>query len=232
MNRFSRRDFFGVSSLSLASIGTGSLVLSTDAQPTESSGDLTEYAEVFKNFSVLEAPANWDPTQSNSEGPYYRRGAPYRAKITPPGEPGKVLLIRGRVWGSDSHRPLPHTVLEVWQANADGRYDNSAPDKPVAKNVFLNRARFITDETGYYEFETIHPGPYQAGVSRWRASHINYTVRHPSYRMWTTRIYFRGDPHQDQDEFVKPSLIIDLQEHKVGQAIFRSGRFDIILAPA
>src|SRR5204863_369909 len=68
-------------------------------------------------------------TEPNILGPYYRQGAPYRGKSTPPLEPGEVIVIRGQVWGHDSKRPLAHAVLDIWQANAKGRYDNDDPHK-------------------------------------------------------------------------------------------------------
>ena len=69
----------------------------------------------------LPAPAQFAATEDNILGPFYRRGAPFRAKITPPLEPGTVLLVRGRVWGADTRKPLVNAVLDVWQANAKGR---------------------------------------------------------------------------------------------------------------
>ena len=69
-----------------------------------------------------------------------------------------------------------------------------------------------TDENGYYEFETIHPGAYQIGPNSWRPPHIHYLVQHNDYRPLVTQLYFRGDPHQRGDSFIRPSLIIDLRE--------------------
>src|SRR5262249_53530196 len=103
------------------------------------------------------------PTEDNILGPFYRAGAPFRAKITPPLEAGIVLVVSGRVWAFDTKKPLPMAVIDIWQANALGRYDNDDPKNPPSKDVFKNRARLITDETGYYEFETVHPAPYKIG---------------------------------------------------------------------
>jgi protocatechuate 3,4-dioxygenase beta subunit len=152
--------------------------------------------------------------------------------VTPPLEPGRVLLIGGRVWGYDTQRPLPGATLDVWQANASGRYDNDDPAKPPQPGVFQNRVRLVADETGAYEYETIHPGPYRIGPDTWRPSHIHYMVQQPGYRTLVTQLYFEGDPHNATDEFIKPSLIIKLDVRETPHGQYRVGTFDIVLAKA
>jgi catechol 1,2-dioxygenase len=171
-------------------------------------------------------------TEDNILGPFYRSGAPFRAKVTPPLEPGTVLVISGRVWGIDSRKPLPLTVLDIWQANAQGRYDNDDPSRPPDKDVFKYRTRLVTDETGYYEFETIHPAAYKIGPDAWRPSHIHYLVRAVGYKTLVTQLYFSGDKYNKTDEFIKKSLIIDVREQKASGGSYETGTFDIVLEPA
>jgi catechol 1,2-dioxygenase len=232
MPKFSRRDFVVQGSMGLATLGVAGLVLRADARPTPASGTLGAYAKYLKAASKAAAkkPAKWQPTEDNILGPFYRPGAPYRAKITPPLEPGIVLVISGRVWGHDTRKPLAHATLDIWQANAKGRYDNDDPRNPPAKDVFINRARLITDENGYYEYETIHPGPYKIGPDTWRPSHIHYLVRQPGYKTLVTQLYFKGDLHNKTDEFIKESLIIEVSEKKTARGTFQAGTFDIVLA--
>ena len=135
-------------------------------------------------------------TEDNILGPFYRSGAPFRGKVTPPLEPGTVLVISGRVWGLDTRKPLPLTALDIWQANAKGRYDNDDPAHPPDKDVFKYRTRLITDETGYYEFETIHPAPYKIGPEAWRPSHIHYLVRAAGYKTLGHAALLQGRPAQ------------------------------------
>ncbi len=238
MSEFSRREFLRTGSWGLAAVGTGGLLLRADARPTVPSGDLGAYANYLQTKPeeakppVLAEPAKWEPTEDNILGPFYREGAPYRAKITPPLEPGTVLLIRGRVWGHDTRKPLVGALLDIWQANAKGRYDNDDPRNPPAKNVFKNRARLLTDENGYYEYETVHPAPYQIGANEWRPSHIHYLVRHNGYKPLITQLYYKGDPHNKTDRFIKESLIIELTKEKVDKAEYELGTFDIVLAAA
>src|ERR1043166_8426606 len=142
----SRRDFLHMG----LGVTAGGLLLPAAASLTEASGDLGSYA-TFLDQEKKAQPKTPDPqppqgaafrlTEDNILGPYHRPNAPFRGKITAPLEPGTILLISGRVWGFDTRRPLANTVIDIWQANADGRYDNDDPDRPPAANVFLNRAR-------------------------------------------------------------------------------------------
>ena len=236
MKDVSRRAFIRHSS-GLAVAGTAGLILAADAPLTEASGTLGAYGAYLREQALRQAPAAPRPalavTEDNIEGPFYRAGAPYRAKITPPLEPGTVLVISGRVYGHDTRRPLANAVLDIWQANAAGRYDNDDPRRPPARNVFLNRARLVTDENGYYEYETVHPGRYRIGEETWRPSHIHYLVQHPGYSRLITQLYFRGDPHNAGDAWIRQSLIIDLRDQRTaGGQTYRTGTFDVVLAAA
>jgi protocatechuate 3,4-dioxygenase beta subunit len=235
MSNFARRDFLRAAPAGLAALAAGSRLLAADAAPTPGSGTLGAYGRYLteRQPAIVPRPAGeWQPTEDNILGPFYRPAAPFRAKVTPPLEPGTPLVVRGNVWGLDTRKPLVHATIDVWQANANGRYDNDDPNKPPAAGVFLNRARLITDESGYYEFETIHPGPYQTGPNVWRPSHIHYMVQQPSYKSLVTQLYFKGDRYNANDEFIKPSLIIDVQEVKLPQGVYQAGVFDIVLAKA
>jgi protocatechuate 3,4-dioxygenase beta subunit len=225
------------SALGLAVVGgAGEFLLQPQARATPSSGTLGSYAAFLDaEARGLVAPEKlaepkWQATEDNILGPYYRAGSPFRGKVTPPLEPGKVMHIKGRVWGLDTKRPLAGVVLDIWQANDKGRYDNDDPKNPPKEGVFVNRTRLLTDEHGYYEFETVHPGRYQIGDKEWRPAHIHYLVRHPKYKQLVTQLYFEGDPYNKTDSFIKPSLIIGLKPVKTPGGVYHSGTFDIVLA--
>jgi len=246
MSDLSRRRFLEAGFAATAS----GLILPTFATPTEASGDLGRYGEFIAQQSAQPTPAelaatrlreiaipaaqapaaNARATEDNILGPYHRPNAPFRGKITPPLEPGTVLVICGRVWGLDTRRALANTLLDIWQANAQGRYDNDDPQRPPAANLFVNRARLMTDENGYYEYETVHPGAYRIGANAWRPPHIHYWVRKQNYRDLITQLYFRNDPHQREDQFIRQSLIIDLREIRTQHGTYKVGAFDIVLA--
>ena len=166
-------------------------------------------------------------------GTYYLPDAPLRAKLTLPHEPGTVLVIKGRVWGNDTRDPLPRAKLDVWHADATGHYDNENEGQQ-SESQFLNRARVYTDQGGYYEFETIHPGPYERPASEgiiWRAPHIHFRVRCPGYENLVTQIFFTGDSYHDVDPFLKASLVIKLETKQRNGKDYEEGIFDIVMRP-
>lgn len=233
MDRLDRRDWLHTSGCGLAA-GIGSLILGSHAQATEPSGSVGEFAAVaLREDIIVPKPVEptWKATEPNILGPYHRPGAPYRAKITPPLEPGDTLVVRGRVWGFDTRRPLAGAALDVWQANASGRYDNDDPMAPPAAGLFYCRARVIADETGYYEYQTVRPGRYKIGQNQWRPAHIHYMVRHPGYKQLVTQMYFEGDPENARDQFIRPSLIMKMEKVPVRESSYDRTQFDIVLAP-
>lgn len=231
----SRRRLLQSAGLGLAAIGTAHLTLRCRAEPTYSSGAAGDVPEVIRNSTLAIPPApatlpsSAKPTGDNILGPYHRPGAPFRAKVTPPREPGDVLVVRGRVWGYDRKKPLPFATLDIWQADHAGRYDNDDDDHPPANGVFRLRARLVTDETGYYEYETIRPGRYRIGSNLWRPSHVHYLVRAKGYEELVTQMYFTGDPMNESDQFIKKSLIITPTTVGKGERAFEAATFDIVL---
>lgn len=221
--------------LGLAAAGIG-LSLRADAEPTPPSGDAGAYGDYLeaKGESIEVPPkqpaAELAITEDNIKGPFFREGAPFRGKVTPPLEPGVVMLITGRVWAHDTGKPLTNVVIDIWQANEKGRYDNDDRRNPPAADSFTNRARIMTDEQGRYEYETIHPGAYRIGPENWRPPHVHYMVRAEGYRTLVTQLYFKGDPHQKTDQFIKSSLIIPLDRQERDGVTWESGTFDIVLA--
>jgi catechol 1,2-dioxygenase len=185
------------------------LILRPDAQPTMSyynDEHYLHYVEALYTKSQISRP----PMEPDALGPYFRKGAPYRAKVTPPNEPGTSLIISGRIWGIDSRRPLDGTIIDIWQANMGVRYDNEDPAHPPAPSSFKNRVRLVSDEHGKYEYETIHPGPYRVDPTTWRSPHIHYHVTHNSHKQLITQLFFQGDHYEDSDPFFKRSLAIPL----------------------
>jgi catechol 1,2-dioxygenase len=214
----------------LALANSAELLLRPDALPTISYDDDDDYHRYLDSLYLLSASPK-PPTEPDVLGPYFRKGAPFRAKVTPPNEPGTSLLVSGRVWGIDSRRPLREARIDIWQANAQGHYDNEDPQHPPPPNSFRNRVRLVTDEHGGYEFETIHPGAYKMDPSTWRSPHIHYRVHCEGYMRLITQLFFRGDPYEDSDPFFKPSLAIQLTEEQLNGQPLETGIFDIVLRP-
>ena len=114
------------------------------------------------------------------------------------GEPiGQRIFVSGRVL-DDAGRPVPRTVVELWQANASGRYAHAVDrwNAPLDPN-FTGAGRTITDDDGRYRFITIKPGAYPWGnhPNAWRPEHIHFSLFGPAFATrLVTQMYFPGDP--------------------------------------
>jgi protocatechuate 3,4-dioxygenase beta subunit len=114
------------------------------------------------------------------------------------GEPiGERIIVEGRVLDEDG-RPVPDTLIEIWQANAAGRYIDRGEihDAPLDPN-FLGAGRAVTDGKGHYRFVTLKPGSYPWGNhgNAWRPAHIHFSLFGPSFvTRLVTQMYFEGDP--------------------------------------
>jgi len=110
---------------------------------------------------------------------------------------GQRIIVSGRVL-DERGRPVPNTVVEVWQANAAGRYIHVKDqwDAPLDPN-FTGAGRVITDAEGRYRFITIRPGAYPWGNHKnaWRPAHIHFSLLGPAFATrLITQLYFPDDP--------------------------------------
>src|SRR4051794_16050454 len=105
MTNLDRRRFESMGSLGVG-LAASAFTLATGAQPTEESGALGEQSPVLLQIKPAEMPKTFQPTEDNILGPYHRKSAPFRAKVTPPLEPGETLVVRGGVWAHDTRKPL------------------------------------------------------------------------------------------------------------------------------
>lgn len=215
-----RREFLKRTSRGLAAIGASTLVLRSDAFPTPRSHDADVAEEMFDDEVQLK------PTVSRELGPFYRTGAPYRAKLTPPFEPGTVLVVSGRVWSFATKKPLANTTLDLWQV------DNQTKDYSNGNGDFKNRGRLVTDESGSYEFETVHPVPYQPGPNFWRSPHIHFIANAARHKRLVSEIFFKGDEKQDVDRLFHASLAILVTTKSVNGQKYEHVVFDIVLEAA
>jgi protocatechuate 3,4-dioxygenase beta subunit len=120
-----------------------------------------------------------------------------------PGEPlGERIVVHGRVLDGDG-RPVPDTLVEVWQANASGRYRHDMDRHPAPLDPnFSGAGRCLTDADGRYRFVTIKPGayPWKNHHNAWRPAHIHFSVFGRAFtQRLVTQMYFPGDPLFGQD---------------------------------
>lgn len=114
------------------------------------------------------------------------------------GEPqGERIIVTGRVL-DDAGRPLANTLVEIWQANAAGRYIHVVDQHPAPIDPnFFGGGRCLTDDQGRYRFVTIKPGAYPWGnhANAWRPNHIHFSLfGHQFGQRLVTQMYFPGDP--------------------------------------
>ncbi len=114
------------------------------------------------------------------------------------GDPvGERLIVTGRVLDGDG-RPVRNQLVEVWQANAAGRYIHKRDQHPAPIDPnFTGVGRCITDNDGWYKFTTIKPGPYpwKNHHNAWRPAHIHFSVFGTAFtQRLVTQMYFPGDP--------------------------------------
>ena len=119
------------------------------------------------------------------------------------GEPlGERIIVVGRVL-DESDRPVPNALVEVWQANAAGRYVQASDQHPAPLDPnFTGAGRCLTDGDGRYRFVTIKPGsyPWQNHHNAWRPAHIHFSVFGRAFvDRLVTQMYFPDDPLFDYD---------------------------------
>jgi protocatechuate 3,4-dioxygenase beta subunit len=114
------------------------------------------------------------------------------------GEPlGERIIVTGRVMDT-SGKPIAHTLVEIWQANASGRYIHKVDQHNATLDPnFSGAGRTMTDANGVYRFLTIKPGAYPWGnhPNAWRPQHIHFSLFGAAYASrLVTQMYFPGDP--------------------------------------
>ena len=119
------------------------------------------------------------------------------------GEPlGERIIVQGRVLDEDN-RPVPNTLVEIWQANAAGRYTHRVDSHPAPLDPnFSGAGRTLTDDQGRYRFTTIKPGayPWLNHENAWRPAHIHFSLFGTSFlSRLITQMYFPGDPLMPYD---------------------------------
>ena len=153
---------------------------------------------------------------------------------------GERIVVHGHVQ-DEFGRGVPNALVEVWQANAGGRYRHKKDSyiAPIDPN-FGGCGRVLTDRDGHYVYRTIKPGPYpwRNSINDWRPAHIHYSISGTAWvQRLITQMYFEGDPLIAQCPIVKtiPSeaairqLIAPLDKNVAVPLDSLAYRFDIVL---
>jgi protocatechuate 3,4-dioxygenase beta subunit len=149
-------------------------------------------------------------TLRQTEGPYFKPSSPERAELVEVGMAGQPIELVGFVL-SRACKPLPGALLDFWQADDKGQYDNSG---------FRLRGHQFADAEGRYRLRSIVPGAYVG-----RTRHIHVKVQPRGGRLLTTQLYFPGEPKNRSDGLFRP----ELQLRTTRNAGLLAGRFDFVL---
>ncbi|HVN08353.1 MAG TPA: protocatechuate 3,4-dioxygenase subunit beta [Patescibacteria group bacterium] len=158
------------------------------------------------------------------------------------GDPlGERIIVSGRVL-DENGRPVPRTLVEIWQANSAGRYlhRNDQHNAPLDPN-FTGAGHTLTDDEGRYRFVTIRPGEYPWGnhYNAWRPAHIHFSLFGPAFATrLVTQMYFPGDPLLPYDPIFNCTAdekarnrLISLFDWETTMPVHALGyKFDIILS--
>jgi protocatechuate 3,4-dioxygenase beta subunit len=157
------------------------------------------------------------------------------------GEPiGERIIVTGRVTDTRG-RPIVGQLVEIWQANAAGRYIHQRDQHPAPLDPnFIGAGRCITDAHGAYRFLTIKPGPYpwRNHLNAWRPAHVHFSLFGTQFtQRLVTQMYFPGDPlfaldpiYQSITDADARERLVAVYDHTLTQPEYATGyRFDIVL---
>ena len=165
-------------------------------------------------------------------GPYFHVMLDGLGRVTALASPearGERITIEGILRDGDG-KPMPDGMIELWQADADGRYAH--PEDPRGASAdphFWGYGRVDTDDAGVFRFETIKPGRVPGPDGKVQAPHILVSVYAPGILLrWVTRLYFDGDPANDTDPVLQ--LVPAHRRHTlIAKPDGSVHRFDIVL---
>lgn len=154
------------------------------------------------------------PTFRDGGGPYYLPDAPFRDSIAPDTSNGTPLEVTGTVWKGDCTTPLPGAIIDIWQANESGNYEDE-----------WYRGKIVADQFGSYTFHTVVPQGYGEGTG-YRPPHIHFKIFDGETELVTSQMFFpesRGEPGFDD------AYIITVTEQAVDGTRVLYGQHDIVL---
>ncbi|MEU4199132.1 carbohydrate-binding protein [Streptomyces sp. NPDC039022] len=177
----------------------GGVALARDTKPSEGPLTPTPYCDDGD-----------DPTPPQTEGPYFKPNSPLRDSLIQPGTQGTRLTVSGFVFGLTC-QPLANVLLDWWQADVNGAYDNVG---------FRFRGHQFTDQRGAFKLTTIVPGLYPG-----RTRHLHVKLQAPNQPILTTQLYFPGEPRNNTDPIFNPALLMNVRQN--GSA--KEASFDFVL---
>ena len=182
-HQFGRREFLGASAALVLSMAAEARAQSGGPRPTPACGE-------------------HGVTHPQTPGPYFKPQSPQRVSLLEPGMPGTRIVVEGTVLGRDC-KPVPRALLDFWQADARGEYDNAG---------FRLRGHQFTDDAGRYRLESVVPGIYPG-----RTRHFHVNVQAPGQPVLTTQLYFPGESLNQRDGIFDRDLVMKVRDADGGK---------------
>jgi protocatechuate 3,4-dioxygenase beta subunit len=151
-----------------------------------------------------------EPTLAQTEGPFFKPSSPERSELLEAGMAGQPIELAGFVLSRDC-KPIAGALLDFWQADDQGKYDNSG---------FRLRGHQFTDADGRFRLRTVVPGAYVG-----RTRHIHVKVQPRGGRVLTTQLYFPGEARNRSDGLFRKELLMRTAKNEGWLA----GRFDFVV---
>jgi protocatechuate 3,4-dioxygenase beta subunit len=151
------------------------------------------------------------PTLAETEGPFFKPRSPERADLIEPGIKGRTIILSGQVLDR-ACRPLAHALVDLWQADDNGEYDNAG---------FRLRGHLFTDAEGRWRFRTIVPALYPG-----RTRHFHVKVQPAGAPLLTTQLYFPDEPMNRRYGLFRRELTLRME--RAGEDL--AGQFDFVTA--
>lgn len=154
------------------------------------------------------------PTFVDGGGPYYEANAEFRSLLAPDTTRGEKLIVQGLVYNDDCSTPLANVIVDVWQANESGEYEDE-----------WYRGRIITDADGYYQFETVIPEGYGEGTG-YRPPHIHFKIWEGTTLLVTSQMFF---PEVQGTPGFEDAYIMLVEAEDKGDKVVHYGYHNIVV---
>ncbi len=170
----------------------------TTSNETASTASSNTAISMDPNLACSGGKTSATVTPELTEGPYYKAGSPELANLYQAGMAGTKLVVTGYVYNTNC-QPVANALLDFWQADANGTYDNSG---------YTLRGHQYTDANGRFELTTVVPGLYPG-----RTEHIHFKVQAPNGKLLTSQLFFPGVTQNDSDGIFNASLLLSIQKN-------------------
>ncbi len=206
-NLLDRRQFIEAgAALGLAALGCGKAETAAPLDGANGGAEANGGAPSMANGGASPDGPACPSTSEDIVGPYFKPESPERSVLFVADDPGVRLRLSGRVLDADC-KAIRNAVLDFWQANDAGEYDNEG---------FAFRGHLKVAQDGSYSLETIIPGRYLNGAT-YRPAHIHVKVYVGTEERLITQLYFEGDPYNDGDPWYEPARALALEEASDGK---------------